>query len=406
MGFDPIGAIFSIFGVMGPVKGYKKIKKRKRVEPNSVLASGSSEEGSGDWWDSFSKRIPGLQSSSASSDRFESVFKISHKTFDYICSLVKEHMTAKSLHLVFNTGKQMSLYDQVAVALRRLSSGDSLIAVADFFGTKHSTISQVTWRFVEAVEQKGLPHLQWPSTEDEISEIKSKFEKLKGLPNCCGAIDTTHIHMLLSSSEAETKMWIDREKNHSMVLQAIVDPDMRFLDVLTGWPGKMNDLSILQNSKIFNLSEKGVRLNGKKMKMSEGIELREYIVGDSGFPLLPWLFTPYQGKQVSEIKAEYNKRHFASRVVAQRALARLKEMWRIIRGKMWRPDKNRLPRIILVCCILHNIVIDMEDEALDELPLTHHHDKGYKQEICEFADESAVALRDKLSLYISGELPP
>lgn len=388
---------------MGPMKGCKKVRKRRKVEPNSALASLSSEEGSGDWWDALSLTIPGLKSPSKDSNTFESIFKISRKTFDYICSLVKEQMTTKPLHLVFNTGIQMSLYDQVAVALRRLSSGDSLIAVADFFGTNHSTVSQATWRFVEAIEQQGLPHLRWPSTEEEFSEIKSKFEKLKGLPNCCGAIDTTHIHMLMSSSDAETKIWIDSEKNHSMVVQAIVDPDLRILDIVTGWPGKLNDFSILQSSNFHYLCEKGERLNGKKMKISEGVEIREYIVGDSGFPLTPWLLTPYQGKQVSEIKTEYNKRHFASRVVAQRALSRLKEMWRIIQGKMWRPDKNRLPRIILACCILHNIVIDMEDGALDELPLTHHHDKGYKQEICEFADKSAVDIRDKLSLYISSK---
>ena len=71
---------------------------------------------------------------------------------------------------------------------------------------------------------------------------------------------------------------------------------------------------------------------------------------------------------------------------------------------MWRPDKHRLPRIILVCCILRNIVIDMEDDVLDELALSHHHDTGYKQEVCEFADHTALALRDKLSLYLSGRL--
>ena len=73
---------------------------------------------------------------------------------------------------------------------------------------------------------------------------------------------------------------------------------------------------------------------------------------------------------------------------------------------MWRPDKHRLPRIILACCILHNIVIDMEDESVDELPLSHHHDTGYKQEICEFADKTTSVMRDKLSLYLAGKLSP
>ncbi|EEF26276.1 hypothetical protein RCOM_1838120, partial [Ricinus communis] len=140
--------------------------------------------------------------------------------------------------------------------------------------------------------------------------------------------------------------------------------------------------------------------------LSEGTEIREYIIGDSGFPLLPYLIVPYEGKELSEPKVEFNKRHSATQIVAQKALARLKEMWRIIQGVMWRPDKHRLPRIILVCCLLHNIIIDMEDEAQDDIPSSHEHDLDYQQQKCESVDIKGVCLRDKLSLYLSGRLPP
>ncbi|CBI16187.3 hypothetical protein AAG906_032178 [Vitis piasezkii] len=384
---------------MGPVRGYKKRRKIEKREE-------SSEEGSVDWWDEFSKRIAGLLSSSKGLDKFESVFKISRKTFNYICALVKEDMMAKPGNFIFTNGRPMCLNDQVAVALRRLSSGDSLLTIGDAFGLNHSTVSQVTWRFVEIMEERALHHLQWPSTEPEITEITSKFEKIRGLPNCCGAIDTTHIMMCLPSADSANSVWLDSENHHSMILQAIVDPEMRFRDIVTGWPGKMKDSSVLQSSNFFKLCEKGQRLNGKKIELAEGSEISEYIVGDSGYPLLPWLVTPYQGKELSESKAEFNRRHFATRMVAQRALARLKEMWKVIQGVMWRPDKNRLPRIILVCCLLHNIVIDLEDEVQDEMPLSHHHDLGYRQQICESADNNASIVRDKLSLYLSGRLPP
>ncbi|KAK3004016.1 hypothetical protein RJ639_017991 [Escallonia herrerae] len=46
---------------MAPVRGYKKKRKvEKRVEHKVFLASGSSEDGSVDWWEDFSKRIPGM----------------------------------------------------------------------------------------------------------------------------------------------------------------------------------------------------------------------------------------------------------------------------------------------------------------------------------------------------------
>ncbi|KAK4286510.1 hypothetical protein QN277_003056 [Acacia crassicarpa] len=385
---------------MGPIRGLKKRKKPERkYDENSSASDLPAKEDPLDWWIEFSKRMSDLHlSSSKELDSFESIFKISRKTFEYICSLVKDDMMAKSAHFVFANGKPMSLYDQVAVALRRLGSGESLVAIGDSFGLNHSTVSQVTWRFVESMEERGLQHLQWPSTEAEIISIKSKFEKVRGLPNCCGVIDATHITMCLPASEPSSNVWLDHKKNHSMVLQAIVDPDMRFRDIVTGWPGRMKDWLVFESSNFYKLCNKGERLNGKKLLLPEGSEIREYIIGDSGYPLLPYLVVPYEGKELPGPKAEFNRRHFATQIVAQRALARLKEMWRIIQGVMWRPDKHKLPRIILVCCLLHNIVIDMQGEVQDEQSLSHNHDSGYHQLICGAVDVKGASLRDNLSL--------
>ncbi|CAA2987726.1 ALP1-like [Olea europaea subsp. europaea] len=388
---------------MAPLRGNKKKRKVENKDEENSLVSGSSEESSANWWNAFSKKIAGSPSQSNGLDKFKSIFQMSRNTFDYICSLVKDHMMAKT-HFSFSNGKPLSLCDQVALALRRLSSGNSLISIGDSFGAHHSTVSQVTWRFIEAIEENGLHHLRWPSAEQEMTNIKTKFEKIQGLPNCCGAIDTTHIKMMLTSSDQGADMWLDRKENHSMILQVVVDSDFRFRDIVTGWPGKMNEYSVLQSSNFFKLCEKGERMNGDKLTLSEQTEVGEYIIGDTGYPLLPWLMTPYQGKELSESKVEFNKRLIATHIVAKRALARLKERWKMIQGDMWRPDKHKLPRFIFACCILHNIVIDMEDEDSDEGPSSHHHDPGYRNEVCEFVDESASNLRDKLSMHLSGSL--
>ncbi|RRT66611.1 hypothetical protein B296_00018961 [Ensete ventricosum] len=262
---------------------------------------------------------------SKESRKFESIFKISRKTFNYICSLVRDDLMARTSNFAFTDGKTLSLEDQVAIGLRRLSSGESLLNIGVSFGMNHSTVSQVTWRFVEAMEERGIHHLKWP-TSPEMEDIKSKFEEIQGLPNCCGAIDTTHIMMCLPSVDATNKVWVDYEKKHSMVLQAVVDPDLRFRDIITGWPGSMNEVPVLQSSGFFKMCEKGTRLNGEKVELPEKLEVREYIIGDSGFPLLPWLLTPYQGKDLSDAKIEFNKRLSGTRMVAQRALARLKDL--------------------------------------------------------------------------------
>ncbi|WOL04798.1 nuclease HARBI1 [Canna indica] len=389
---------------MGPVRGFKRRKRAEKTEAAAAATAGG--QGSGDWWVDFSRRITGHSSSREEEITFESVFKLSRKTFNYICSLVRDNLTAKASNLAFADGQILSVEDQVAIALRRLSSGESLLNIGVSFGVNQSTVSQVTWRFVEAMEERGIQHLSWPNS-DELEAIKHKFEKLLGLPNCCGIIDTARIMMCLPSVDTSNKVWVDHEKKHSMILQAIVDPEMRLRDIVTGWPGSMNELPVLCSSGFFNMCEKGTRLNGEKVELAEGLEVREYIIGNSGFPLLPWLLTPYQEKDLLDGETEFNKRLSATRVVAQKALARLKDTWKIIQGEMWRPDKHRLPRIILVCCLLHNIVIELEDEVVrDEMGSLHEHDMSYKQQFCDIVDNNGIILRDKLSKYLSGTLLP
>ncbi|CAJ2631031.1 unnamed protein product [Trifolium pratense] len=390
---------------MGSIRG---VKKRKKKDVIAVAAATtpfySQPHHPFDWWYHFSNRITGPLAKSKDREKFESVFKVSRKTFNYICSLVEKDMLAKSSGCVDLNGKRLSSNDQVAIAFIRLSSGESLTTIGDSFQLNQATVSQITWKFVEAMEERGLRHLTWPSTEMEMQEIKSKFENIRGLTNCCGAVDSTHIMMTLPSVDPESSVWLDREKNCSMVLQAIVDPDLRFRDIVTGWPGSVSDDHVLRSSTFFKLTEEGKRLNGGNKILPDETVLREYIVGDTGFPLLPWLLTPYEGEDLSNVQVEFNKRIAATQMVAKRALARLKEMWKIIGGVMWKPDKRKLPRIVLVCCILHNIVIHLEDDVQDDMPLSRHHDSGYQDQTCEFTDDTACAVREKLSLYLSGKL--
>ncbi|GFZ14881.1 PIF / Ping-Pong family of plant transposase [Actinidia rufa] len=348
---------------MGPIKRHKK-RKRKRVEkvfdqnvPNPSLPY---QPQALDWWDQFSKRITGPSSHSKDLPRFESVLKISRKTFNYICSLVKEEMMAKPANFTDLNGKLLSLNDRVAVAIRRLSSGESLSAVGNLLGINQSTVAQITWRFLGS---HGKPRDPPP----QVALHGSGDER----------------------DQAE----------------AVVDPEMRFLDVVTGWPGSMSHSLVLKSSSFFRLCEEGERLNGKKIKLLGETELREYIIGDAAFPLLPWLLTPYpydpyQRPRSHNVFVSFNMRLSATKMVALRALTRLKETWRIINGVMWRPDKNRLPRIILVCCILHNICIDLKDEVQCEIPVDDVNDPGYRQQVCEYRDETASGLRDDVSLYL------
>ncbi|CAI9105310.1 OLC1v1004207C2 [Oldenlandia corymbosa var. corymbosa] len=362
----------------------------------------SSEEVSSDWFHDIASVVARNLNfvPPRDLDLFQVMFNMSRRTFEYVCSIVREAMIPNP-DFSFSDGRPMTLYDQVAVALRRLSSGGSLNHIGASIGVHPYVVSKVTWTFVQAMETKGRVHLSWPRSHQELTTVKSKFEHLYGLPNCCGSVDVTHILLMLSRSEPGVQIWLDHIDNHSMLLMSIVDSDLRFMEILVGFPGILPDSLVLQNSKCFHLCQNGDRLNGEKLDLSENAEMQEYIIGDSGFPLLPWLMTPYQGMNLQQSQAGFNRHLMAAHDVSQKAFLRLKQVWKMIDGVMWKPDKHKLPRYIFVCCILHNIIIDMEDEVLDTLPVSLPHDPGYWTQPSYYADDEAVVSRDILSQYLA-----
>ncbi|XP_057964522.1 protein ANTAGONIST OF LIKE HETEROCHROMATIN PROTEIN 1 [Malania oleifera] len=375
-----------------------KLKKCKSV--NSVPAEPKAADS--DWWDSFwhkNSSVPGSTIPYDETEGFKYFFRASKKTFNYICSLVRQDLVSRPPSGLINIeGRLLSVEKQVAIALRRLASGESQVSVGAAFGVGQSTVSQVTWRFIEALEERAKDHLKWPDS-DSMEEMKSKFEASFGLPNCCGAIDATHVIMTLPAVQTSDD-WCDQENNYSMFLQGIVDHEMRFLDIVTGWPGGMSVSRLLKFSGFFKLCQGGEHLNGKLRTLSEGVEIREYIVGGVGYPLLPWLITPYESTDHSASMSSFNVKHEAARMLAVRAFSQLKGSWRILNKVMWRPNKRKLPSIILVCCLLHNIIIDSGDKLHSDVALPGHHDSGYVEQCCKQVDPLARTLRENLSNYL------
>ncbi|CAH1418261.1 unnamed protein product [Lactuca virosa] len=350
----------------------------------------------------LSRRISMLVSPYKTLDNFQSLFKVSRTTFSYICSIVKEFMMSRDTNSMFLDGKSMSLNDQVAIALTRLSSVDPTSNITSFFGTNYLTVLDITSRFVDALKVAGVHHITWPP---DMALVKSSFERSGGLPNCCGAIKTTHLKMYPPASERRAKPCLDRENNHSMLLQVIVDPTMRFIDLVVGWPGNMTNDRVLKKSTFFKLTQKGERLNGNKIELSDGTKVGEYIVGGSSFQLLPWLITPYQNEDLTGDQIEFNKKHLETRLFANRALKKLKDVWAGVDGGMWQPDMDKLPVIVLGCCILHNILIEMEGDGVSDVSMmSGDHDPGYSPEKSAVVHGGGAVIRDKLCLHLAGKL--
>lgn len=70
------------------------------------------------------------------------------------------------------------------------------------------------------------------------------------------------------------------------MLQAVVGPRTEFLDIVPEWPGREHDSRIFQNSRIY------IRYRQR--------ELDGMLVGDAGYPALPFLLTPFGNPATDE----------------------------------------------------------------------------------------------------------
>nr|XP_020168297.1 disease resistance protein RGA2 isoform X3 [Aegilops tauschii subsp. strangulata]XP_020168298.1 disease resistance protein RGA2 isoform X3 [Aegilops tauschii subsp. strangulata] len=335
-----------------------------------------------------------LSSSMLDAQGFESLYKMRRSTFSYVCSLVRvpflEDMMARD-HTFFD-GRVLSLQDRVAVALRMLNSGESPVTIGSSLGVDESTLSLVTQVFLKAMWERAMHHCSWPGSA-KMQKLKCKFDKIHGLPNCCGVLHTAHI--TVGSTNCDGK------ENDGILVQAIVDAVMRFTDIWWNLTGSMNKSNILRDSELLEKCENGAWLNGSMLRLSDGSDVGEYIIGNAGYTLRPWLLTPYQLENdlsLSDSKAEFNRRHTAATVVTLRALARLKDTWKCLQGEGWHPsNKDEMCDTIGTCCALHNIVIDMEEEGAG---MPSHQRENYIRQVRQVADEDAVRMRDILSQHL------
>ena len=94
-----------------------------------------------------------------------------------------------------------------------------------------------------------------------------------------------------------------------------------------------------------------------------------WLIGDSGYPLEPWLLTPISNPQTRKEEL-FNKTQIKARNTVERAFGVLKTRFRCLhkhRTLHYSPQKAAI--IIYSCAILHNILIDnaVAIEDLDDI---------------------------------------
>ncbi len=125
------------------------------------------------------------------------------------------------------------------------------------------------------------------------------------------------------------------------------DANLSIMDVVARWPGSTHDSFIWRNSFLRH------RLSSSHQRGDA------YLLGDSGYPLEPWLLTPYAVPCSSPQEEIFNIFHTKTRSAIERCFGMLKSRFRILDNSggilLYNPEK--CCKIIIAAAILHNICI-------------------------------------------------
>ncbi|XP_062617902.1 putative nuclease HARBI1 [Saccostrea cucullata] len=217
--------------------------------------------------------------------------------------------------------------------------------MADRFGIAkssfHISIRRVSSGLLEIMQEV----ITWPETPAKMNETCQQFGEKSEFQNILGAIDGSHIP--IKAPVQQPQAYFNRKKFYSIVLLACCNSKMEFTYVWTGNPGSTHDATVLRFSDLFQNSNK--------------IPNGYCILGDSAFPIMEWLITPFRDcGNLTQQQRRFNYVHSKCRQVIERAFGMLKCRFR----RLLRFDScnmHMLVNSVLAACVLHNLCMLKSD---------------------------------------------
>ena len=246
-----------------------------------------------------------------------------------------------------------------ACTLFKLTHGASLIIWSEMFALGKSTMSLFLRDVVHAINECLRNEISWP-TGDRLRDSQAAFKRLCGLQSVVGAIDGTHVH-ISKPKYVPTDYYYFKSGGYTLKCQA--DSEKRFLDLFLGMPRSMNDSRMLRRSSLHHQA-----LHNNLFDRQHSVDgFAPFLIGDSGYPLLPWLMVPHRGPgQLSVAEQLFNRRLRRGRCVVENAFGIMKSTFRELLVKT-HLDVTFLPDVIICCALLHNVLLGQSDEEVERL---------------------------------------
>uniref|UniRef100_A0A3Q3X715 DDE Tnp4 domain-containing protein n=1 Tax=Mola mola TaxID=94237 RepID=A0A3Q3X715_MOLML len=295
-------------------------------------------------------------------EEWKAQFRITRATFDYLLEQLGPAIKRRRT----NYRVPIEPRRRLAIALWWFARSGEYRTVATMFGVGIATVfvivRQVTSAILERLHQRFVSLPSGQTLDDTMTAFRDRC-----YPQCAGAIGRTHIP--IAPPRANPDDYMNKRGWHSVILQAVVDPSACFTDVYAGWPGSTSSASVLCSSDLYLKAEDrpdGYLFPRQKSVVFDGVEIPVHLIGDSSFPLKPWLMKGYsQEYQLSPEQRRFTCTLSSALSVVDTAFTRLKGRWRCLLKKN-DIELSMMSRVVAACCVLHNICENRSDGFLPE----------------------------------------
>ena len=189
-----------------------------------------------------------------------------------------------------------------------MAHGNSYSSIGPVFNVGKSTVIEAVQDVVNGLYELRDEYIKFPETLAEVNTSTATFADLNNLPNVVGAINGSH-----KAPNDSARDYFSRYQQHDFIIRAIPDGKKIFMDFACGYPGSMHDARVLRRSTIFQRAEHGNILTQPTVYVTcHGIG--PYLLGDSAYPLSPWLMKPYPEGTRDPREIAFNKELSAARV--------------------------------------------------------------------------------------------
>ncbi|XP_054743847.1 putative nuclease HARBI1 [Anastrepha obliqua] len=277
---------------------------------------------------------------------FRQHFRLDPDVFELICKDIYPF-----LHKKYGKGRNpLKLDKQLMITLSYLGSKEGLRTIADRFDVSISTawriVSNVCDAFLKMNGEKKI--IKWP-TQEEAEKTAKHYYATYNLKGVIGCIDSCHF--TIRAPIHSHNSYINKKGTHSVILQAVSNEKMEFVFFYAGECGSLDDASLLLKSGL------EAKINSGNFKISED----QHLLGDSSYPLKPWLITPYRDSN------GFRDEQIFFNTIHSECLDDIKRSFGVLKGRFRRLHyidclrTAATTKFIAACCILHNICLRNED---------------------------------------------